>query len=129
VNKADPEVDENELEKLEKEEEAKQSPERKEPSLNVDTAITKKKSDNDADNNKNTNKAMIAAIMKIYWMMIQAVRAVIPTATVGLEVMVDTRRVVKERKRVTRRDIRPGTTWGLIENEAHEAITQRPLGR
>ena len=53
---------------------------------------------------------MIAAIMKMYWMMIQAVRAVIPTATVGLEVMVDTKRVVKERNRVTRRDIRPGTT-------------------
>ena len=53
---------------------------------------------------------MIAATMKTYWMMIQAVRAEIPTATVGLEVMVDTRRVVKERKRVTRRDMRPGTT-------------------
>jgi hypothetical protein len=54
---------------------------------------------------------MIAATMKTYWMMIQAVRAVMPTATVGLEVMVDTRRVVKERKRVTKRDMRPGITW------------------
>ena len=53
---------------------------------------------------------MIAAMMKMYWMMIQAVRAVMPTATGGLEVMVDTRRVVRERKSVTRRDIRPGTT-------------------
>ena len=53
---------------------------------------------------------MIAAMMKTYWMMIQAVRAVIQTATGGLEVMVETKRVVKERKRVTRRDIWPGTT-------------------
>ena len=43
-------------------------------------------------------------------MRIQAVRAVIPAATGGLEVMVDTRRVVKERKRVTRSPILPGTT-------------------
>lgn len=72
---------------------------------------------------------MIAATMKIYWMMIQAVSAVIPTATGGLEVMVETKRVVRERKRVTRRDIRPGTTSGLIRNEAQEVITQRALGR
>ena len=44
-------------------------------------------------------------------MRIQAVRAVIPTATGGLDVIVDTKRVVRERKRVTKRPIRPGTTW------------------
>ena len=49
-------------------------------------------------------------------MMIQAVRAEIPTATGGLELTVETRRVVRERKRVTRRDIRPGTTWDNILN-------------
>ena len=53
---------------------------------------------------------MIAATMKTYWMMIQAVRAVMPTATPGLEEMVEMRSVVRERKRVTKRDIRPGTT-------------------
>ena len=55
----------------------------------------------------------MASTMKIYWMMIQAVRAVIPTATGGLEVMVDTKRVVRERKSVTKRDIRPGTTCAM----------------
>ena len=55
--------------------------------------------------------AKIAAMRNIYWMMIQAVRAEIPTATGGLEVMVETSRVVRERKRVTSRDIRPGITW------------------
>ena len=32
-----------------------------------------------------------------------------PSATGGLEVMVDTKRVVRDRKRVTKSDIRPGT--------------------
>ena len=59
---------------------------------------------------------MIAVMRKTYWMMIQAVRAEIPTATGGLELTVETRRVVRERKRVTRRDIRPGITWDNILN-------------
>ena len=59
---------------------------------------------------------MMAMMRKTYWMMIQAVRAEIPTATGGLELTVETRRVVRERKRVTRRDIRPGTTWDNILN-------------
>ena len=63
---------------------------------------------------------MMAAMMKTYWMRIQAVRAVIPTATGGLEVMVETNRVVKERKRVTRRDIRPGTTWWV--KKCHKSL-------
>ena len=41
-------------------------------------------------------------------MMIQVVSAEIPTATGGLEVIVDTSNVVRDKKRVTRRDIRPG---------------------
>ena len=48
-------------------------------------------------------------------MMIQAVRAEMPTATGGLELTVETRRVVRDRKRVTSRDILPGMTW--IEEE------------
>ena len=59
---------------------------------------------------------MIAVMRKTYWMMIQAVRAEIPTATGGLELTVETSRVVRERKRVTKRDIRPGTTWDNILN-------------
>ena len=59
---------------------------------------------------------MIAVMRKTYWMMIQAVRAEIPTATGGLELTVETRRVVRERKRVTRRDIRPGITLDNILN-------------
>ena len=59
---------------------------------------------------RRTAYAMMAATMKIYWIMIQAVRAVMPPATGGLEEMVDTRRVVKDRNKVTRSDMRPGTT-------------------
>ena len=72
-------------------------------------------------------------------------RAEIPTATGGLEVMVETRRVVRDRNRVTRRPILPGTTWvirrlkclilielftcGLMRKEVHEMKVQRELGR
>ena len=44
-------------------------------------------------------------------MIIHAVRAVMPTATVGLELMVDTKRVVSDRNRVTNREVRPGTAF------------------
>ena len=44
-------------------------------------------------------------------MMIQAVRAEIPTATGGLEVIVDTSKVVSDKNKVIRRDIRPGMTF------------------
>ena len=74
---------------------------------------------------------MIAVMRKTYWMMIQAVRAEIPTATGGLELTVETRRVVRERKRVTRRDIRPGITWDNILNivTRDEYIPEDLLGK
>ena len=65
------------------------------------------------ENLKNARReayAMIAARRKTYWMTIQAVSAEIPSVTGGLEVMVETRTVVRERKRVTSRDMRPGIT-------------------
>ena len=47
----------------------------------------------------------------------------------GLEEMVPTRRVVRERKRVTSSDIRPETTSGEMRKEAQEVITIRQLGK
>ena len=41
-------------------------------------------------------------------MMIHAVSAEIPTATGGLELIVDTNNVVRDKKSVTSRDMRPG---------------------
>ena len=60
---------------------------------------------------------MMAATMKTYWIMIQAVRAVMPTVTGGLEVMVDTKSVVRARKSVTKRPMRPGTTYMIQSNK------------
>ena len=51
---------------------------------------------------------MMADTMKTYWIISQAVRAVIPVATVGLEEIEDTSRVVSDRNSVTSKDILPG---------------------
>ena len=43
--------------------------------------------------------AASASAKKAYWMRIQSVRAVMPSDTMGLEVMVDTKRTVRDKKR------------------------------
>ena len=53
----------------------------------------------------------MAANINTYWIMIQPVKAEMPKATGGVLVIVETRRVVRDRNRVTRRDIRPGITF------------------
>ena len=72
-------------------------------------------------------KAAMAKIRKTYWMMIQAVRAVM-LPTLGLEVMEEAKTTVRDKNRVTRRPLLPAKTSRPMRKEAQEAKTQRALG-
>jgi hypothetical protein len=60
-------------------------------------------------------------------MMIQLVRAVMHP-TLGLERMVEAKRAVRDRNRVTSRPLLPAKTSRSMRKEAQEAKTHRELG-